>query len=103
MRDGLVVTRGRTWIRGYRGSERVRGPGGRGTTGAALSGLDHYAVDARFQYRVSGQSGARIRRVQPHRQRESRFLGEDHADRWKVVGRFKGSELVGWLYRRPID
>jgi isoleucyl-tRNA synthetase len=30
-------------------------------------------------------------------------LGEDFDDRWEIVGKFIGSALVGWRYRRPID
>ncbi|HEX6630370.1 MAG TPA: isoleucine--tRNA ligase, partial [Gemmatimonadaceae bacterium] len=30
-------------------------------------------------------------------------LGADWADRWDVVARHEGRELVGWRYRRPID
>lgn len=30
-------------------------------------------------------------------------LGEDYADRWAVVGRMKGADLVGLTYKRPLD
>jgi isoleucyl-tRNA synthetase len=30
-------------------------------------------------------------------------LGEDFDDRWKIVGKIMGRDLVGWRYRRPID
>ncbi len=30
-------------------------------------------------------------------------LGEDFDDRWEIVGRRMGRDLVGWRYKRPID
>ena len=30
-------------------------------------------------------------------------LGEDYDSRWEVVGHLRGSEMVGWRYRRPFD
>ena len=30
-------------------------------------------------------------------------LGEDHENRWEIVRRIRGSEMVGWRYRRPFD
>jgi len=30
-------------------------------------------------------------------------LGEDYDNRWEIVGRHRGSELVGWRYHRPFD
>src|SRR5439155_22783242 len=30
-------------------------------------------------------------------------LGEDYDNRWEIVRRFRGSELVGLRYRRPFD
>jgi isoleucyl-tRNA synthetase len=30
-------------------------------------------------------------------------LGEDFDNRWDIVGRLKGDEMVGWRYRRPFD
>ena len=30
-------------------------------------------------------------------------FGEDFEDRWKIVAKFTGREMVGWRYKRPID
>jgi isoleucyl-tRNA synthetase len=30
-------------------------------------------------------------------------LGEDYDDRWDIVGRLTGRDLVGWTYQRPLD
>jgi len=30
-------------------------------------------------------------------------FGADWATRWDVLGRMKGSDMIGWRYRRPID
>jgi isoleucyl-tRNA synthetase len=30
-------------------------------------------------------------------------LGEDFENRWEIVRRFLGAEMVGWQYRRPFD
>ena len=30
-------------------------------------------------------------------------LGEDYENRWEIVRRLRGSEMVGWSYRRPFD
>ena len=30
-------------------------------------------------------------------------LGEDYANRWEIVRRLRGNEMVGWRYRRPFD
>ena len=30
-------------------------------------------------------------------------FGGDWADRWEVVGRLKGRDMLGWRYRRPLD
>jgi isoleucyl-tRNA synthetase len=35
--------------------------------------------------------------------RAAGVLGDDFADRWEVVRSFRGSELVGKRYRRPLD
>jgi isoleucyl-tRNA synthetase len=35
--------------------------------------------------------------------RVSAVLGEDHADRWEEVAAFRGSEMAGWRYTRPLD
>src|ERR1051325_150909 len=30
-------------------------------------------------------------------------LGDDYDNRWEIVRRLRGSEMVGWRYRRPFD
>ncbi|HEX6964371.1 MAG TPA: isoleucine--tRNA ligase [Gemmatimonadaceae bacterium] len=35
--------------------------------------------------------------------RAAAVLGEDFTDRWEIVGRMRGSELVGMRYERPLD
>ncbi|HEY2856193.1 MAG TPA: isoleucine--tRNA ligase [Gemmatimonadaceae bacterium] len=30
-------------------------------------------------------------------------LGDDYENRWEIVRRLRGSEMVGWRYRRPFD
>ena len=35
--------------------------------------------------------------------RVAAVLGEDHADRWERVASFRGSEMAGWRYRRPLE
>jgi len=30
-------------------------------------------------------------------------LGSDYENRWEIVRHLRGSEMVGWLYRRPFD
>ena len=35
--------------------------------------------------------------------RVAAVLGEDHADRWVVVATFRGVEMAGWRYQRPLD
>ena len=30
-------------------------------------------------------------------------FGEDFEDRWKIIAKFTGREMVGWRYQRPID
>jgi len=36
-------------------------------------------------------------------ERLSGVFGPDFGDRWEIVGRFTGREMVGWTYRRPLD
>ena len=35
--------------------------------------------------------------------RVAAVFGADWADRWEIVGRMTGREMVGWRYRRPFD
>ena len=72
-------------------------------------------MDSRLERRARCQSGARLssssrsetgdgsETIILAESRAAAVLGEDYTDRWETVATFKGSDLVGRAYQRPLD
>ena len=62
------------------------------------------AVNPDFEYlEVVRREGDDHRTLILAADRARAVLGEDLEKRWEIVGRFRGAEMVGWRYRRPLD
>jgi isoleucyl-tRNA synthetase len=62
------------------------------------------AVKADLEYaEVLRKDGKDARTLILAESRLKAVLGEDYADRWDIVARITGAEMVGWTYKRPFD
>ena len=62
------------------------------------------AVNPDLEYiEVIRREGEDLRTLILATERARAVLGEDYENRWEIVRRIRGAELVGWRYRRPFD
>ena len=65
--------------------------------------LDYVEVRRHERVPTTADRGADTRTLILAESRLRAVLGDDYADRWSVVARMRGAELVGLRYRRPFD